>query len=193
MKINVKKLTELNILKGITFKSAYVFLLLIWVIFQPAFEIKLLGLLIIAFFLVPEFFRLLRYFVLLLTVLISVLLNTNTLAFGAYLIQAQQNSQQNINQQLIEIVSPNSGLAEVLPKEDWLMLSLIKVNQLPDFRFEDQAHQDSLIGQRLIEIAWPVKLAAGSNYLLSDDPDINSTSNCRMMDQREEVFLEYCP
>ena len=101
------------------------------------------------------------------------------------------NTAQHLDSNLANIFSPNSG-KEVLPDQVQQMLSLLQLHHILDYRLSKQIEQDSLLDQRIIESAWPIRMESKSLYLLCLIEEIKSNPTCVSIDQSEDVALEYC-
>ena len=188
----LRKLITRNLTREKCIWFVCLLLLGIWALIPIPLKYKICGILVIAFFLIPASFYLLRYMVLTLLTLFIVVFNTTAIATLETVILTNLTTVQNLENQITEMVSPNSGLPEGLPSEDWQMISLMQANHLPNYRLSNQIFQEPLIRQRIIEAAWPIKMDNGSVYLFMENKETDNDSNCNIIDRREDVVLEYC-
>lgn len=93
---------------------------------------------------------------------------------------------------LVTVLRPGAGLG-VLPDKVLQVLDLMHSHHLRDYRLSSGMNSDSLIYQRTVEAAWPIRIARLSHnlFLLRTESDVNS--GCTLVDQRKDVVLEHCP
>ncbi len=90
-----------------------------------------------------------------------------------------------------EIVRPGSGL-QVLPEQVLQMLKLIKKYDLQDYKVSTAIRRNSLVYQRIIESAWPVRLALNSHYQFRLNTEAPAGEQCKVLGRQKDVSLDYC-
>ena len=90
-----------------------------------------------------------------------------------------------------DLFRPNSG-QEVLPVQVRQALSLLQMHQVTSYRLSKQLDSNPLLRQRTIESAWPIQISPTSAYRLALLGETGSDVGCVVVDQREDIALEYC-
>ena len=183
LKALLRKFTPNNLTREKCICFACLFLLCIWVLIPIPLKYKICGFLVIAFFLIPVSFYQVRHMVLALLVIIVVVFNTTSIATLETIILTNLKTVQNLENQITAVVSPNSGLPEVLPSVDWQMISLMQANHLTNYRLSNQILQNP-VEQHIIEAAWPIKIDNSSAYLFKENKETDTDSNCNIIIRR---------
>ena len=170
---------------------ANLLLLAAWGLIEYSLGFKIYGVFIIVFFLGLTILRK-RYFTFLaISVLVVIYINTPAIDSLLNIKQSNLAFIQSPGESLINIMSPKSGQS-VLPAHVQEMLSLLYTNQVDSYQLSVQLNKETLIKQRIIEAAWPIKIETTSPYHLLLLTEINNDSNCMVIDQRKDVALAYC-
>jgi hypothetical protein len=167
------------------------FLLGGWVLILYSFDRLVDAFFIIAFFLFLIFFRPRHFILVAAFVLVIVLFDTPTLDTWTKLKELNLSTYQHVPPVLAQLFEPNSG-QHVLTGQVRKMLALIQTHQLTSYRLSTSFNQDEWIRQRMIESAWPIKMESSSPFLFSPIEILNNNPNCDVIDQKEDVALEYC-
>lgn len=152
---------------------------------------KLLGIFIIAFFIIFLVFHPPSFAIIAASAMVIALFTTPTIDSLTALKHFNLNTISHPKQPLVNILSPNSGL-EVLPIEVQEMLALLHTHNVVNYRISEQMGHDLLIYQRIREAAWPIPYDTSSSFLFLSPKDPIINPNCSVIDQREDVVLEYC-
>jgi hypothetical protein len=123
-------------------------------------------------------------------------LSTSTISTWTELKNSNLSSLQSIKVPLINIFTPNSG-QDTLPSQVQEMLSLMQAHYIESYQLSTQLNQATqsnfiLIKERIIEAAWPLKETTTSPYILYLLAKTKVGPNCVLIDEREDVGLEYC-
>jgi len=174
-------------------RKRYVFLFLLFVLawIELFWGNKVYGIFIIAFFIILLVFRPPSFSIIAASALVIVFFTTPTIESLTELRNSNLNTISHPKQPLVNILSPNSG-QEVLPLEVQEMLALLQTHNITSYRISEQMEQNLLIDQRIREAAWPIQFDTSSSYLFVSPHDLIIIPNCVVMDQREDVVLEYC-
>ena len=155
-------------------------------------ENRFFALFIIFFFMVASFFQRRRYFVLIIApIIIFILFNTLTLDALLILIKSDLPSIQHPKAELTNLFTPNSGQG-VLPPQVLTMISLLKENNVENYKLAEKFSTDVVIYQRIVEGAWPIRLENNSSYTLLAADELNAYQDCVIIEEKEDVILVNC-
>jgi hypothetical protein len=89
--------------------------------------------------------------------------------------------------------TPRAG-EYVLPSAVREMLAFLRDRQPDSYMLSEQimAGKNILIRQRIVESAWPIRVAKKSNYKLILINELDKTSGCRVMESGREAALVFC-
>jgi hypothetical protein len=187
-----KMFTACNLTMEKRKRLAHIFLLGFWAVIQYSLGNGLFGLFIVALLIITLIMPRPPYFAIIAaTVLIIALFYTPTIDTWTVLKKSNLSTFQTPKLFLRNIFTANSG-QEVLPVYVQQMLPLLQTHHVTSYQLSDQLSQDPLIKQRVIEAAWPIKMDRKSAYILILLKQINNNPACVVIDQREDVALEYC-
>jgi hypothetical protein len=163
-----------------------------WAWIEYSLGYKLYGLLIVVFSFGLAINR--KRYSIFLAIAVLVIIYLLTPVIDTLLLIKQSNLAfiQSPGESLINILSPDSG-QNVLPEPVQQMLSLLHTHQVESYQISDLLNKNTLIKQRIVEAAWPIKMESTSPYHLLLLEEINNDSNCTVIDRRKDIALEYCP
>ena len=167
-------------------------LVLAWALLNFTHGHPVYAVLIIAFYIVS--LVLLKPSFALVLVIVAFFIVINSTAISA-LEDIQNSSNKAVlrpGETLSNLFTPNSGL-DVLPDKAQQVLTLIQENDITSYRVSTVISEDYHLMQRVVESAWPVRMAEDAVDVfitLYETPDYG---NCKVIDQLEEVILVHCP
>jgi hypothetical protein len=173
-------------------KLAYTFILSVWAVIQYSLGNKEYSLFIILVFFILTVFRPPSFMLIAGSVLIIVLFNTPAMETLAYLKQTNLRTVEQVRLTLDNIVRPDSG-QEVLPVLVQEMLTLLRNNHITSYQLSTANRvYSTLIKQRIIEAAWPIKMDNNSPFFLMLPKETINYPDCSVIDQEKETALVYC-
>ncbi len=87
--------------------------------------------------------------------------------------------------------TPHAG-EHVLPSAVQEMLALLRSHRVVSYYISGEIMNDPLLHQRIVESAWPRRMAPESKYKFIFIPELDNSSNCREIERRKEVVLVFC-
>ena len=129
---------------------------------------------------------------LMVTLAAVLLLTTSVVDTWTALRDSTLNLAMDIKDLAIVVNTPASGL-EVVPQEARQAADLLAEASAPTYRLSPALMGNALFQQRIIEIAWPLRLEPLSPYWLYLHQSEALPTGCTLIAQREYVALAYCP
>jgi len=167
-------------------------LVLVWAVLNFTHGHPVYAVLIIAFYIISLVLPKPSFTLVLVIVAAYIVINSTVIASLEGVQKASNSAVKQPGQALSNLFTPNSGL-DVLPDKAQQVLTLIQENDITSYRLSTVISEDYHLMQRIVESAWPVRMAEDSVHVFITPDESPDYGKCTVTDQVEEVILVHCP